>query len=122
MRRFVRHPTDIPIQVQTCNRSEDISEQCNEHCCMTDVSQGGLACELDHPITVGAVVDINIPSVWPEYHGKGEVMWCDTKNGHFEVGLRFTNMQEAYKSHMVQQVCQIELHKNIVYDSSDAST
>ena len=103
MRRYVRHPTDIPITVKVA------SLQPYEHsgCAMTTVSQGGLSCDVLARVRVGCRVDIDILSVSPPYHGCGEVMWCRPKDDHYEVGLRFTDTEEAFKSRMVQQVCQI---------------
>ncbi|MEE8056705.1 MAG: PilZ domain-containing protein [Pseudomonadales bacterium] len=112
MRRFVRHPTDIPIDV---NLAIDRPQpETSSH--MTTVSRGGLSCEVTDKITVGCQVYIDIPSVSPAYHGTGEVMWCRSKEGHYEIGVRFTNKAEAYKSRMVQQVCQIEHYKNMVFE------
>jgi hypothetical protein len=111
MRRFVRHPADIPIQIQACDQIASPLEECP----MTDVSQGGLCCCLDYPIEIGKLVDVHIQSVRPEYHGRGEVAWCKQDGDHFEIGIRFQNVQEAFKSRMVQQVCQIEQYKNFVF-------
>jgi len=110
MRRFVRHPSDIPISVS-------VSAQSSEYCtaAMTDVSQGGMACKVNHDIAIGSLVDVDITSVSPEYHGKGKVIWCKKSQPLYEVGIHFVNTQEAYKSRMVQQVCQIEHYKKSVY-------
>ena len=113
MRRFVRHPTDIPIRV-TALASFEEGESVG--CMMTDVGQGGLACEVTDPMPVGALVEVHIPSVWPEYTGRGEVVWCQSRGNHHEIGIAFTDLSEAYRSRMVQQVCQIEHYKNIVFE------
>lgn len=112
MRRFVRHPTDIPIHISaaTIQPNGTIEYQ------MTTVSQGGLSCDVDREFATGCLVDIHIPSVTPPYHGLGEVVWCRSKGDSFEIGLRFTNREEAFKSRMVQQVCQIEHYKNMVFE------
>lgn len=112
MRRFVRHPTDIPIDVTVSS----IVPQRESDCSMTTVSQGGLSCDVEKQVKVGCKVDIDIPSVSPPYHGSGEVMWCREKGDHFEVGVNFTDEEEAFRSRMVQQVCQIEHYKNMVYE------
>ena len=112
MRQFVRHPTDIPIDV----RVAEMPSLDNMDCAMTSVSQGGLSCEVDTELAVGSLVNIDIPSVSPPYHGTAEVVWCEPCGNHFEVGVRFTNHEEAYKSRMVQQVCQIEHYKNLVFE------
>ena len=111
MRRFVRHPADIPIQITLTPVDDGESD-----CAMLDVSQGGVACKCTHHIDVGSQVEVYIPSVWPEYHGKGEVVWCREEGETYEIGISFTNVQEAFKSRMVQQVCQIEHYKNVVFE------
>lgn len=112
MRRFARHPTDIPILVQAA------VVQPNGHGAsqMTTVSQGGLSCEVDCEFAIGSQVNVHIPSVTPPYQGVGVVVWCLPSGDHFEIGLRFTDREEAYKSRMVQQVCQIEHYKNLVFE------
>ncbi len=112
MRRFVRHPTDIPIRLEVAALQVDLDRDCQ----MTTVSQGGLSCEVAKAFPVGSLVDIDIPSICPAYHGRGEVVWCQPRGRHFEVGIRFTDREEAFKSRMVQQVCQIEHYKNLIFE------
>jgi hypothetical protein len=83
---------------------------------MTTVSQGGLSCEVMSRVRVGCRVEIDIPSVSPAYHGRGEIMWCRQKGERYEIGVRFTDKEEAFKARMVQQVCQIEHYKNTVFE------
>lgn len=112
MRRYVRHPTDIPIFV----RAAEPSLVPRNDCAMTSVSQGGFSCRVDAELSVGCFVDIDIPSVSPSYHGTGEVVWCKPNDGGYEIGVRFVDSEEAFKSRMVQQICQIEHYKNLVYE------
>jgi hypothetical protein len=112
MRRFVRHPAHIPIEI------DGVSPLLESHddCSMNDVSQGGLSCTLDHPLALHSLVCVHIPSVCPEYKGKGEVVWCHKNDEGYDIGIRFSNTQEAFKSRMVQQICQIEHYKNIIFE------
>lgn len=112
MRHFVRHPTDIPIEVTV----SAVSAQRESHCCMTTVSEGGLSVEVDRKLTAGCKVNIAIPSVSPPYHGAGEVVWCRANNDRFEIGVYFSDKEEAFRSRMVQQVCQIEHYKNMIFE------
>ena len=111
MRRFIRHPTNIPIDIQL---APDQSEK-TEGSCMSTVSHGGLSCEVDSQLNPGSKINICIPSVSPTFQGEAEVVWCRESNGRFEIGVQFCDAQDAYKSQMVQQVCQIERYKNTVY-------
>lgn len=112
MRRFVRHPTDIPIGI---NVIESQAEE-DSVCSMTTVSQGGLSCEVPNKVEVGAKVDIDVSAVSPAYHGCGQVIWCKEKGECFELGICFIDREEAFKARMVQQVCQIEQYKNMVFE------
>lgn len=121
MRQFIRHPTDIPIFLSAVSSIADTAvndddSNAFENCSMTNVSAGGMACEVSKAIAVGQRVDVCIPSVKPRYTGRGEVVWCRPCEQGFEVGVYFVDNTEAYKSRMVQQVCQIEHYKNIVFE------
>lgn len=119
MRQFLRHPTDILIYLSSSSAKVGVAAieaKSLDDCAMTDVSVGGMACEVSKPLAVGQQVDICIPSVKPCYRGHGEVVWCQPCEQGFEVGVRFVDNEEAYKSRMVQQVCQIEYYKNIVFE------
>lgn len=121
MRQFIRHPTDIPIYLSVAAAPSgvapaDIDLNTPSDCAMTDLSVGGMACEITGPIAIGQCVDIFIPSVKPRYTGHGEVVWCKPRGQGFDVGVRFIDNEEAYKSRMVQQICQIEHYKNIVFE------
>ncbi len=112
MRRFVRHPTDIPIIVQPSAYQPERTQES----VMSNVSLGGLSCEVDAELVVGCKVDINIPFLASGYRGCGEVVWCRRRGNRYEVGVRFTDSEEAYKSRMIQQVCQIEHYKKWVLE------
>jgi c-di-GMP-binding flagellar brake protein YcgR len=111
MRQFTRHPTDIPISVTPC-----INKTARSRCDMIDVSVGGMACLVDQDFAIGSIVNVDIEAVTPVYHGQAEVIWCRPVRQRYEVGLRFVNTAEAYKSRMVQQVCQIEHYKNMIFE------
>ncbi len=105
MRKFLRHPSDIPINISS--EGEDAQQSSN----LQNMSHGGLCCEVDYYIEVGTVISINIPLVKPVYTGQGMVVWCLPRGHHFELGIRFCEAKEAFKSHMIEQVCQIEHYK-----------
>ena len=59
---------------------------------------------------------INIPLVKPCYEGHGVVVWCRQEDDHYELGIRFEEAEEAFKSRMVSQVCQIEHYKKQILE------
>jgi hypothetical protein len=105
-RRFIRHPTDIPVRWSL----GEIAPPGGEH--LRNISEGGLAFESHHDIPVGASIDIHIPVVRPDVSVIGEVVWCrPIDGGRFEVGVRFTDAGQHFKMRMVEQVCHIEHYK-----------
>lgn len=112
MRRFVRHPTNIPIDVN----SRALPESTGDVSALKNLSQDGMACKVPGEVPVGTVVNIDIPSVSPPYSGQGVIVWCQQDGQQFEVGVRFIDKDEAFKARMVQQVCQIEAYKRKVFE------
>ena len=110
MRRFVRHPSDIPINIAPADAVTQLFDSS-----LDNISQGGLACRLSAPVDVGRQVNISINSVTPPYNGRGEVVWCKAERDAYEVGISFLDAEESFRARMVQQVCQIEHYKNAVF-------
>jgi hypothetical protein len=105
MRRYVRHPSTIPIELSLER------QRCGAPTQLHNVGAGGIACAVTEPLPVGSTVQLRVPLVWPEYKGCGVVVWCRRAPvGGFEVGIEF-NAQEAFKSKMVEQLCQIEEYR-----------
>lgn len=111
-RRFIRHPTNIPIHWSL----GEIVPPGGEH--LRNISEGGLAFKSHHDIPVGATIDIHIPIVRPEVALVGVVVWCrPIEDGCFEVGVRFTDAGQHFKMRMVEQVCHIEQYKKEMFEN-----
>ena len=103
MRNYIRHPTSIPIAISGEQR---INVKAN------NLSAGGLCFFTDIPVRVGAVVDLNISYVKPDYKGEGVIVWRrGARPSGYEVGVRFANDDEYFRLRMVEQVCQIEKYR-----------
>ncbi len=105
MRKFIRHPNCIPIDIavdETSGAGNDGTVQ------LINVSAGGLAFSLLHPVTTGARLTISMPQVWPDYSASGTVVWCREARAGYEAGVQFDEPDEAFKARMVAQFCQIE--------------
>ena len=63
-RRFIRHPTGIPIQISIPNCNADLPEHrsnCDAHRVQTnDISVGGLSCESPEIMNAGQAVEVEI--------------------------------------------------------------
>jgi hypothetical protein len=106
MRKYVRHPSSIPIELavaRTASQAASASE-------LRNISRGGFACAVDEPIAVGSAVQLRIPMIWPEYRGCGVVVWCQSAPPHYEIGIEF-GAQDLFKTKMVEQLCQIEQYR-----------
>jgi hypothetical protein len=111
LRKFIRHPADIPIEF--CADDEPSASQ---HGLAHDVSFGGLAFEAEKCPAHGSVIEIRIPMVEPPFETRGQVVWCRKLDGHYEVGVRFLESTDAFKTRMVEQVCHIEQYKRDVLE------
>ncbi|MEP5766493.1 MAG: PilZ domain-containing protein [Halieaceae bacterium] len=119
MRKFIRHPTCVPIDIavdesqayadgEAVAESQPPAEPEANMVSMVNISAGGLAFTLLHPISIGSRMNISMPQVWPDYAASGSVAWCREVSEGFEVGVEFTDVEEAFKARMVAQFCQIE--------------
>ena len=107
-RKFIRHPSDIPIEFSPADGSQTTLGQAQ------DVSFGGLAFHADHCPAPGTIIDLRIPTVSPPFETRGRVVWCRCAGERYEVGVRFLESTDAFKARMVEQICHIEQYKRDV--------
>ncbi|TGD75702.1 PilZ domain-containing protein [Mangrovimicrobium sediminis] len=108
-RRFMRHPSDIPIQV----RAEGLAAA---PVSLHNMSLGGLCCETGQALDTGTPISIRIPLIDTDYEGHGVVVWCRALGARYEVGIQFVEEREAFKGRMVEQVCRIERYRRRVFE------
>lgn len=113
MRRYVRHPSSIPIELSALRERGD-SGRCagapRAAAQMQNVSAGGFACSVPEALPVGITVQLRIPQIWPDYRGRGTVVWCRPQGPTYEVGISFS-AEESFQSKMAEQLCQIEQYR-----------
>lgn len=116
MRQFIRHPSCIPIDIAIDEPEPGApSQEQSTRVKMTNVSTGGLAFRLLHPVLVGAGLTISMPEIWPDYSATGKVVWCsECDTGEYEAGVKFDQPDEAFKARMVAQYCHIEDYRREV--------
>lgn len=105
MRHFIRHPTEIPIQIRRNRRQTAATPP------MRNVSLGGLAFHTNADLEPGSIVLLRIPVVRPQFSTRARVVWCSAIDGSFEVGVEFLDVESAYRGRMVEQVCHIEQYR-----------
>ncbi|MGB8434495.1 MAG: PilZ domain-containing protein [Burkholderiales bacterium] len=111
MRQFIRHPTEIPIQIRRERRRAAAAPP------LRNVSLGGLAFQSQTVLEPGSVVLLRIPSVRPQFSTRARVVWCSEADGAFEVGVEFLDVEDAYRGRLVEQVCHIEQYRREVLKS-----
>lgn len=110
MRKFIRHPSDIPIEFSIDELAVNDREYLN------DISFGGLSFRSHAPVKTGAVILIKIPFLNPEFQSRAVVKWCRKRGDAYDVGVAFDDQEEAFKTRMVEQICHIEHYKREVYE------
>lgn len=108
MRKYMRHPSDIPIDLEIQGSGRD------EKTYLNNVSVGGLSFQSLKRVTPGSVICIRISCVTPVFEAQGRVSWCERVDGHYDVGIEFLDQEDAYRARMVEQVCHIEHYKKQV--------
>lgn len=109
MRRFIRHPVNIPIEVSITGyiTSDELSQA-------SDLGAGGLAFHSNQNIEPGTIVCIKIPYIQPEFETDAKVVWCRKRLKGTELGVEFLTLDDAFKARMVEQICYIENYQHAV--------
>ncbi len=108
MRRFIRHPSRMPIEYWR-RPAEPHHRQP-----MRDIGGGGLCFEAASALEVGSRIHVRVPVGRPPFEAEGVVVWCRPRGGDFVVGVRFDDAQVHYALRMVEQLCYIEQYRNDV--------
>jgi len=103
-RQFIRHPTDIPIEVEL----RTVVATHREY--LHDISAGGLCFASRVSLAPGTPIRIRIPLVRPLFECEGRVVWCEGRETHYDIGVAFVQASE-FRLRMVEQVCHIEHYK-----------
>lgn len=105
MRAFIRHPTDIPIQVVESTRPP------NGKSSLRNLSLGGLAFISAKPHARGQLVRVSVPEIDAQFQATCRVVWCHTHPDGYEVGAQFMAGDDLFRLRMVEQVCHIEQYR-----------
>lgn len=109
MRRFIRHPVDIPINYRLLNNPGEKEK-------LKNVSRGGLCFKTNEAIPVGVTIRVEIPACQPKFESEGTVVWCSQADGTYNIGVQFDDCASEFNLRMVEQVCYIEHYKNYVWE------
>lgn len=112
MRRYIRHPSDIPIEFDLKGSS---TQQLTDR--MTNISLGGVAFHSPQSIELDSVLYIRFPVVAPEFKARCRVVWCTTLSDGYEIGVELLDKNEAFQARMIEQVCHIEHYKREIEEN-----
>ena len=107
-RKFIRHPSDIPIEIFM----EDVVSDKGEY--LNNIGIGGLSFKSKVFLEKDTIIKIKIPFVHPIFEATGKVAWCEKSRKHFNVGVEFREVDVAFRARMVEQVCYIEHYKKSI--------
>jgi len=119
MRNFIRHPTDIPIELIPEKNSLAIAESYDDKLKiekMENVSFGGLMFQSAIPYTQNKVLIVKIKSVSPTFKGRAHVSWCQKSGRFYTIGLEFMDKESEFQIRMVEQVCHIMQYRKEVLE------
>ena len=105
-RKFLRHPSDIPIEVTEVNMPFE-----GERETLQDVSLAGLSFVCKVCPEEGSVIRFRIPVVDPVFEVEGRVAWSSKSEEGYRVGVEFLGLNDAFRGRMVVQVCYIEIYR-----------
>jgi hypothetical protein len=109
IRKFIRHPSDVPIQVSLDWVDDENDETVDQT--ITNVSLGGLAFLSQNPIEVLERVRVSIPVLNQENNLVGNVVWCEKSDNGYEIGIEFEKSRDVFRLRMIEQICHIEHYR-----------
>ncbi|MFC1501770.1 PilZ domain-containing protein [Elusimicrobiota bacterium] len=108
-RGFIRHSTDIPIEIQM----DEVASNSQEY--LKNISTGGLCFKSKVHVKTNSIINIKIPLTKPVFKAKGRVVWCKKIGDGFDVGVEFIDEHDAFRVRMVEQVCYIQRYKTEIF-------
>jgi len=112
IRRYIRHPTDVPIRV-TLDVVDDVGDDSDDET-LTNISLGGLSFVSREQLQVDQIVRVSIPVLKQDKHLSGKVVWCEQSQNGYEVGIEFEGSKDVFRLRMIEQICHIEHYRKEV--------
>lgn len=108
MRSFIRHPSDIPIDIHPDHSPEGGTEL------LINISHGGLSLRSQAGILPGTIVKLTLHIPDGDKQIRARVAWCREFAEGYDIGVEFLNSDDSYTVRMVEQVCHIEHYRRKV--------
>ena len=107
-RHVIRHPLEIPIEVQT------LGAQAQDCLSVRNAGLSELAFDFPHRVNVGEFVMVRLPSISESAEICGQVIWLAKSVGGYVIGISFYSENEAFRMRMLEQICHIESYRKAV--------
>lgn len=105
MRRFLRHNSDLPVELRLRRQPPTPWQR------LDNIGLGGVACHSTRPISQGTAVELHIPLLGEQASYPGRVAWCSKQSDAYLVGVAFSGQDTGQRAQMVEQVCSIEQYR-----------
>lgn len=105
MRRFIRHPSDVPIKF-----SQNVPIEHADR--LKNISNGGLCFMSKTPLQMGSNIHIEINIKKFPFEADGTVAWCKHEGDGYAVGVSFGDNSTQYSVRMIEQICYIEHYRS----------
>jgi len=105
MREFIRHPSDVPIEICS-DAAVDFTKET-----LKDIGHGGLCISSPGPLAIGLRLKLRIPVRDPVFEASGIVAWCRQSARQYDVGVQFEDPDTEFQMRMVEQICHIEQYR-----------
>ena len=108
MRKYIRHPADIPINYSI----NDLREKRNKK--LKNISDGGMCFQSLASVDKGTVIDISIPILKSKNQISGKVIWCLQNRDSYEIGIKFLSESDEFIARLIEQISHIKHYQNII--------
>lgn len=109
-RRYIRHPSAIPLEYSVTDAPPDYQMDY-----LNNVSEGGLSFHSSQYIAPEKWIHLYIPIDENYFEADAKVRWCEQSDDNtFDIGVSFSDPQQAYSARMVEQICYIEEYKSTI--------
>ncbi len=106
MRRFLRHPSDMPVEL--VQRKHAFLPRQRLH----NISLGGVACNCTKGFRKGTAVELRIPLLGEQACYPGVIAWCRKLSKDYLLGIAFIDEDTLFRARMVEQICHIERYRH----------
>lgn len=105
MRKFLRHPSDMPVELVVRKRA------CIPRQRLHNISLGGVACKSSRGFRRGTAIELRIPLLGDQARYPGVIAWYHRQENDYLVGVAFIDEDTLFRVRMVEQVCQIQHYR-----------